>query len=53
MFTNKHMIFETNTGVELVFFFAPNITNNLLHQMCFWTVYVHNFLTKWNSLVCC
>ena len=54
MFPNKHiMISENNIGFLLVLFFAPNIINNLLHAMFFWTVYVYNFLTKWNTLVCC
>jgi len=47
------MIFENNIGVQLVFFFAPKIMNNLFHRMIFWRVYMYNFLTKWNTLVCC
>jgi len=38
---------------QIVFFFPQKVyKNNLLHQMFFWTVYVYNFLTKWNTLVC-
>jgi len=33
-------------------FLPIKIINNLLHQMFFWTVYVCNFVTKWNTLVC-
>jgi len=36
MFTNKHiMIFENNIGFLLVLVIAPNVINNLLHQMFF------------------
>jgi len=36
MFIYKHiMIFENNIDVQLVFFFAPKIINNLFHQLIF------------------
>jgi len=50
MFINKHRYFMK---IVLVFFFAPKIIINLLHQMFFWTVCVYKFLTKLNTLVCC
>jgi len=35
-----------------VYFLAQKSINNRVYQMFFQMVYMYNFLTKWNTLVC-